>query len=125
MPRISRWCKKCYKHMESVYRRVSLPNKKSKWERLECVFYCPKCDILNIFPVKNALIGGKLDELIIVPHTPNQVKGSNPPAPEDPDLEKRIEAKRKRIHEGMKKRKSTDPLDDLPKFKARGKFKPP
>lgn len=34
---------------------------------------------------------------------------------DDSDLEARIEAKRKRIHEGRKKPTPTDPLDDLSK----------
>lgn len=43
---------------------------------------------------------------------------------DDPDLDKKIMEKHRRIHEGMK-RKPKDPLDNLTKLDIRGKFKPP
>jgi len=43
--------------------------------------------------------------------------GQTPESTEDPDLEKRIEEKRRRIHEAMK-RKPTDPIDNIRGFRG-------
>ena len=69
MPKIAVTCPQCDgNELDPVYRRFTSPdNPNGKMLRLDCVFYCPNCVCMVVFPFEDSQMGKRLNKPVIIP----------------------------------------------------------